>query len=235
MTPTMLIETVREPDLAAYDLSALRTVFYGSSPMDAQWIKRVLAAFEGVEIIQSYGLTETAPLLTVLPMADHRRAIETGDHAILRSCGRPLARGRPPELAGEVERVNRAFVQQARAGRREATFESYIDYYNGIEGSWSRLPASARAAAFDHGDGGGGANRGARGRYVALRVHEDFAPRDAGPRVRDRSGPRPPDRPHRGGDPGGAARDRRGRGSRAHADPPRRRRPFDCEPRRRDR
>lgn len=90
MTPTMLILTMREPDIETYDLSSLRQLIYGSSPMAAEWIEKMLQSFQGVELIQGYGLTETSPILTLLHMADHKRAIETGEHELLRSAGRPV-------------------------------------------------------------------------------------------------------------------------------------------------
>ena len=44
-----------------------------------------------MEFIQAYGLTETAPLLTMLTMADHLRALEGGSPELLKSGGRALA------------------------------------------------------------------------------------------------------------------------------------------------
>jgi len=90
LTPTMVIMTLQEPDFESYDLSRLRRIFYGSSPMDAVWIERMVKAYEGVEVVQGYGLTETAPILTMMHHVDHIHAIETGDLDLLRSCGRPI-------------------------------------------------------------------------------------------------------------------------------------------------
>jgi len=90
LTPTMVIMKLQEPDFATYDLSKLRALFYGSSPMDAVWIERMIKAYEGVEVIQGYGLTETAPILTMMAHEDHIRAIETGELDQLRSCGQPV-------------------------------------------------------------------------------------------------------------------------------------------------
>lgn len=90
LTPTMIYQTLKEPRIVDYDLSSLRLLIYGSSPMAVEWIERALAQFEQVEMVQGYGLTETSPILTFLSGDDHRRAVETGAHAILRGAGRPL-------------------------------------------------------------------------------------------------------------------------------------------------
>ena len=74
----------------AADLSSLRILYYGSSPMPAEWIRAAIAAFPGTEIVQGYGLTETAPILTVLPHRTHIEALERGDPAPLASAGWPV-------------------------------------------------------------------------------------------------------------------------------------------------
>jgi len=91
LAPTMIIMTLQEKGFDDYDFSSLRLLFYGSSPMDAEWTKRAMEKFTGVEIEQGYGLTETSPILTTLDPEEHRVAIETGETDILRSAGRPLA------------------------------------------------------------------------------------------------------------------------------------------------
>ena len=71
-----------------FDLSSLRRLTYGSAPMDAAWIRRTIEAFPGVELIHSYGLTETSPILTTLGWEQHLAGLEGGER--LRSVGRPL-------------------------------------------------------------------------------------------------------------------------------------------------
>ena len=90
LTPTMLIMALEEPELDRYDLSSLRQVIYGSSPMAAEWIEKAVRRFEGVEFIQAYGLSETSPILTLLSMAEHLEAIEAGVPDVLKSVGRPV-------------------------------------------------------------------------------------------------------------------------------------------------
>ena len=90
LAPTMIIMTLQQEDLSKYDLSSLRAFLYGSAPMAAEWVERTLNAFDGVELIQGYGLTETSPLLTVLSHAEHVAAVETGNRERLKAAGRPL-------------------------------------------------------------------------------------------------------------------------------------------------
>ena len=91
LTPTMVYLILNEPALERYKLSSFRQFIYGSSPMAVPWIEKALARLEGVEMVQGYGLTETSPILTLLTMADHRGAIDSGDHEVLGSAGRAVA------------------------------------------------------------------------------------------------------------------------------------------------
>lgn len=135
LTPTMIVMMLQEPEFDAYDLSSLRQVIYGSSPMAAEWIQRALERFPGVEFIQAYGLTETAPLLTMLEMADHEAALASGDLTKLKSVGQPLpgvdmrivdedGRELKPGDAGEVI-VRAPNVAEGYLKRPEATAEAF--------------------------------------------------------------------------------------------------------------
>jgi len=89
LAPTMIIMALQEDDFGSYDLSRFRLLFYGSSPMAVEWIRRAMDRFPG-EIQQGYGLTETSPILTTLDMEEHADALATGKFDILRSVGRPV-------------------------------------------------------------------------------------------------------------------------------------------------
>jgi long-chain acyl-CoA synthetase len=91
LAPTMIVMILQEPNIASYDLDRLRLIFYGSSPIDAVWVRRAMATFPGVDLQHNYGLTETAPILTAVEPAEIRARFEAGDEAILRAAGRPLA------------------------------------------------------------------------------------------------------------------------------------------------
>jgi len=89
IVPTMIARLLGEGVLEGRDLSSLRLISYGTSPIDEGVLRQAMAAFGNVGFHQCYGLTETAPLLAVLDEAAHRRALDD-QPALLRAAGRPL-------------------------------------------------------------------------------------------------------------------------------------------------
>ncbi len=89
--PTMVRMFTESPDIQGCDLSSLRLLLYGSSPMPEEWMRAARQSFPRVEFCQSYGLTETSPILAVLDHASHRRCFESSDMSLLRSVGLPVA------------------------------------------------------------------------------------------------------------------------------------------------
>ncbi|MGC0422961.1 long-chain-fatty-acid--CoA ligase [Embleya sp. AB8] len=85
LVPTMLQMLLDHPEFATYDLSSLRLLNYGASPITATLLDRVLTALPGTALIQAYGQTELSPLATLLLPQDHLDA----DPVRLRSAGRP--------------------------------------------------------------------------------------------------------------------------------------------------
>lgn len=90
VVPTMLKMVLDAPDAEGYDRSSLRVLFYGSSPMPAPWLRSAMQFFPNAGFHQAYGLTETAPILTILSDDEHRAGIAADDASILGSAGRPL-------------------------------------------------------------------------------------------------------------------------------------------------
>ncbi|HMG36129.1 MAG TPA: fatty acid--CoA ligase [Blastocatellia bacterium] len=89
LVPTMINFVLQHPALESYDLTSLRHVTYGASPIAPEVLKRAMKAFK-CEFGQGYGLTEASPLLTVLTAEDHARALAVNEH-LLASCGKPVA------------------------------------------------------------------------------------------------------------------------------------------------
>ncbi|WP_077146087.1 long-chain fatty acid--CoA ligase [Sphingopyxis sp. KK2] len=86
--PTMIRSLLDTPDLARSDLSSLRLISYGAAPMPEALLDEIMAALPQTHFLQSYGMTELAPVVTILGARDHMRG--TGDQGLLRSAGRAV-------------------------------------------------------------------------------------------------------------------------------------------------
>ncbi len=87
VVPAVLMVLLTAPELTTTDLSSLRTVFYGASPISEDVLVRSMAAL-GCDFAQVYGLTETSGAITSLMPDDHD---PTGPRSgLLRSAGRPF-------------------------------------------------------------------------------------------------------------------------------------------------
>ena len=62
----MINMVLHHPSFANYDLSSLRRILYGASPMPGPLIEVAMRRLPHVEFLQAYGMTETSPVLTVL-------------------------------------------------------------------------------------------------------------------------------------------------------------------------
>lgn len=88
--PTMIIVLLQDPDFDNYDISSVRRMNYGSAPMAKEWVERTMEKFPNVAMQQTYGLTETSPILTTLTPEQHDYALSSGRTELLRSVGKPL-------------------------------------------------------------------------------------------------------------------------------------------------
>ncbi len=86
LVPAVLMVLLATPDIATTDLSSLRVVFYGASPIGEDVVVRCMAAF-GCDFCQVYGMTETTGAITALRPEDHDP--DGPRHGLLRSAGRP--------------------------------------------------------------------------------------------------------------------------------------------------
>ena len=98
LVPTMVNSVLNHPDVDNYDLSSLRRLVYGASPMPVELLKQGLQKW-GQIFMQGYGMTETSPLLTVLDSADHILDGTPEQVRRLSSCGKEI-------LGVEVRVVN---------------------------------------------------------------------------------------------------------------------------------
>ncbi len=88
LVPTMLNFLLQQPDLDSYDLSSLRHVTYGASPIAPDLLRRAMKILN-CQFGQGYGLTEASPLLTVLAHEDHL-VTDAKSERRLASCGKPV-------------------------------------------------------------------------------------------------------------------------------------------------
>ncbi|HWZ20748.1 MAG TPA: long-chain-fatty-acid--CoA ligase [Ktedonobacteraceae bacterium] len=98
LVPTMINSVLNHPDVDNYDLSSLRRLVYGASPMPVELLKQGLQKW-GQIFMQGYGMTETSPLLTALDPADHILEGTPEQVRRLSSCGKEV-------LGVEVRVVN---------------------------------------------------------------------------------------------------------------------------------
>jgi long-chain acyl-CoA synthetase len=89
LVPTMINLLVNQPTVGDYDLSSLRRILYGASPMPVELLRRANHTF-GCDLLHLYGLTETSPLLTMLPPQYVALEGEPAQVKRLASCGRAV-------------------------------------------------------------------------------------------------------------------------------------------------
>ncbi|MEB3020861.1 long-chain-fatty-acid--CoA ligase [[Mycobacterium] crassicus] len=82
LVPIMVQAIVDYPGLSAHDLASLRAILYGGSPIPKPLLERAGVAMPQVAFTQAYGMTELAPIATLLGPEDHTR------EALLQSAGR---------------------------------------------------------------------------------------------------------------------------------------------------
>jgi acyl-CoA synthetase (AMP-forming)/AMP-acid ligase II len=87
LVPAMLLAILGEADVERFDVSSLKQVIYGASPIPIELLKNALRVFKHAGFVQVYGLTETAGAITTLSPQDHAAA----NPDIMRSCGRAIA------------------------------------------------------------------------------------------------------------------------------------------------
>ncbi|BBZ61875.1 acyl-CoA synthetase [Mycolicibacterium monacense] len=84
LAPTMIQMFVDSPAAAQHDLSSLKHLIYGASPISQAVLERAMRLLPQVKLLQAYGMTELSPTTTVLTGEEHL------DPALLRSAGRAV-------------------------------------------------------------------------------------------------------------------------------------------------
>ena len=81
LAPALIQMLIQAPEIESADLSSMRTLTYGASPISEDLLKRASARFR-CKFVQLYGMTETCGAGTFLSHADHDPA-----KGKVRSCG----------------------------------------------------------------------------------------------------------------------------------------------------
>ncbi len=84
VVPTMLAALADEQLAHPRDVSTLKLMSHGGSPIATETVRRAHDAFPDAEMMHLYGTTETAPIATVLPHEE-----QFLDAPQIRSCGQP--------------------------------------------------------------------------------------------------------------------------------------------------
>lgn len=140
LVPTMIQMLVDSPDTRDADLSSLTRVLYGASSISQAVLDRAARALPNARFTQAYGMTELAPVATLLTAEDHRAPALSG------SCGRPIS-----TLEVRIVDANDAEVPRGTVGEIVARGDQVmVGYWNQPE-----LTAAALAGGWMHtGDAG---------------------------------------------------------------------------------
>jgi long-chain acyl-CoA synthetase len=86
LVPAMIQLVFDHPEFDPASVQGLKRILYGASPMPEGLLRRVMTALPGMEMVQAYGQTEMAPIMTVLMPDEH---VTQGERSkLLRSAGR---------------------------------------------------------------------------------------------------------------------------------------------------
>lgn len=132
LLPSMMQRMFEHPRFAEFDLSSLKRLVYGDSPISSTLRERAMRGLPGIALFQAYGLTEMGPLVTVLRPEDHRAEGELASRRA--SVGRPM-------VGVEVRIVDAQFepLDTGKVGRIIATGK------NAMTGYWNRPIETAKA------------------------------------------------------------------------------------------
>jgi len=91
LIPTMLNLMTKHPRASEYDYSSLRLILSGGAPIAPDVVRRIMEVL-GCEYVQTYGMTETSPYLTLSILKDHLRTLPAEQRLVYQAkTGRPFA------------------------------------------------------------------------------------------------------------------------------------------------
>lgn len=138
LVPTMLNSIVHDARASRARLVSMRRVLSGGAPIAPQLVRRVMELF-GCEYVQTYGLTETSPYLTLSLLHEHLLQLPVAEQFVYRAkTGRSFA-------AVELRVVDENGVAVANDGRAIGEIQARGETVTC--GYWNRPEETA--AAFD--------------------------------------------------------------------------------------
>ena len=84
LIPTMLNLMVNHPDVGKFDYSSLRVLLSGGAPIAPEVVRKIVETFK-CDYIQTYGMTETSPYLTLSILKEHLRKLSNEDQLRFKS------------------------------------------------------------------------------------------------------------------------------------------------------
>ncbi len=136
--PTMLYRLLAMPEVAQYDLSTLRGVFYGAMSISPDKLQQIHARFGNV-FVQGYGATESCALNLALTRADH--VITNPEHfgrlasagrvrpgvelLIMDDEGQPVPKGQPGEMWMRSRGIIPGYFNKPEATANEFTPDGF--------------------------------------------------------------------------------------------------------------
>jgi acyl-CoA synthetase (AMP-forming)/AMP-acid ligase II len=137
LVPTMIQKLIAHPSMRQRrDLSSLKTIVYGASPISESVLAHAMDALPGVDFVEAYGMTELGPLATINPAYYHTP--EGRKLGKLHSAGRA-------SFCVEVRIVDR----DGREVPRGTVGEVVVRGPNVMQGYWNQPEATAAALRDD--------------------------------------------------------------------------------------
>ncbi len=84
LIPTMLNMMVNHPDLHRFDYSSLRVILSGGAPIAPETVRKIVDAFK-CDYIQTYGMTETSPYLTMSILKEHLKNLPPKEQLVFKA------------------------------------------------------------------------------------------------------------------------------------------------------
>ena len=84
LIPTMLNLMVNHPEVGRFDYSSLRVLLSGGAPIAPEVVRKIVETFK-CDYIQTYGMTETSPYLTLSILKNHLRKLSYEDQLRFKS------------------------------------------------------------------------------------------------------------------------------------------------------